>query len=346
MGDDKKKEDITSIENISDWEHDEDEDLSLFDQQDGEEEQNLEARPSLDEIESPFDESSTSIDLDSEDIQSFENESSFEELETFEPIDEVAQEHEELEDIQEEAQETDQAIYQEEKLEITLESYPQFTLKFKVRNKKHHKDILRILTEFDVLNDENESLFQRALNRGEVLIPRISEFVAITISHKLRFFVQQIEMGFSEEIFTSQHEEKLPSLQAHEVEVFDDSPTQTIKDKSEIMLSNSSLLENFKIEEYIGPVSAEKLVTIEKLDLPIQKDDLWDDGPEQENQELQTPYFKKAHQELQETLRGIALHKKANAVIAIQYQHILNKSAEETAYHVIVTGTLVWAKKK
>jgi hypothetical protein len=61
-------------------------------------------------------------------------------------------------------------------------------------------DIIIILKEYGILKAEDEDAAKESMKRSRYLIPRISEFVAITLCHKLRRFDINIIMGLTEQI--------------------------------------------------------------------------------------------------------------------------------------------------
>ena len=67
-----------------------------------------------------------------------------------------------------------------------------------VRNIKYKEDaesILSLLKEFGVVTDKNLNETKLALDIGSLLIPQISEYAAIVLSHKFRRFDCDIEFG-------------------------------------------------------------------------------------------------------------------------------------------------------
>jgi hypothetical protein len=61
-------------------------------------------------------------------------------------------------------------------------------------------DIAQILLELKVISDQDEETTREMLTRGQLLIPRLSEYAAIYLCHKLRRFDVEILMGLTEEI--------------------------------------------------------------------------------------------------------------------------------------------------
>ena len=89
-----------------------------------------------------------------------------------------------------------------------VEGNPSFSVLLKdIKYIEDVHDILSLLKELELLTDSEETVKQRLL-RGHLLVPRISEFAAIFLAHKLRRFDIDIQVGLSDEIHPPKHQEK------------------------------------------------------------------------------------------------------------------------------------------
>ncbi|MGE3610197.1 MAG: hypothetical protein AB7I27_11460 [Bacteriovoracaceae bacterium] len=215
-----------------------------------------------------------------------------------------------------------------------VEANPSFGLLLKnIKYSEDVEDILSIIKEYKLLNDSEEVVKSR-LQRGRLFIPRISEYAAIFLSHKLRRFDLDIQMGLSDEIHPPKHQEA-PELgvvskyglfqnQSHHFE-FDHSKL----DFSQIVISTTSNLDGYHIVKYLGVVSENKII-----DQGLVED-------EHSNEIL--PLY----QELADRLKAHALSRKANAVIGLNYQltPLPADFGSSLKYRLTCTGNLVWVNK-
>ena len=87
-----------------------------------------------------------------------------------------------------------------------VEGNPSFSVLIKnVRFIEDVQDILTLLRELKLLTEADEDQVESRLMRGQLLVPRISEFAAIMLAHKLRRFDIDIQVGLSDEIHPPKH---------------------------------------------------------------------------------------------------------------------------------------------
>ncbi len=229
---------------------------------------------------------------------------------------------------------------------IPMEHIPSFSLKITgIHDKYDGEDVLRILREFLNYSDDEENLWIRAVERGEVLIPRVGEYVAITIAHKLRHINARFQLGLSEEIFDTPVEEiqKGPvnhhTLSLNKSYSYDAEKTRVpIK---EVLTSTTAQIENAQIKNYFGIAMEEKTVDIMEYHSNIIELNTLDE----KTKEFEQFGFKDVYRELIDRLKHHAMNKNANGVINIQFQNIpLPK--EDYLYKIICSGTLVWIEKR
>jgi uncharacterized protein YbjQ (UPF0145 family) len=218
---------------------------------------------------------------------------------------------------------------------MSAEGNPSFSVLIKnVRFIEDVTDIMSLLRELDLLSDEEEQMKAR-LMRGTLLVPRISEYAAIYLAHKLRRFDIDISVGLSDEIHPPKHKDEsearvvsknhLYQNQSHHFQ-FDDSKI----DLAHVIVSATPSLEGYQVLRYLGVASEHKMV-----DARAVEDESGSEIPE-------------LYKELAQKLKAHAVKARANAVIGLNYQLTPLPSefgASGTKYRVSCTGNLVWVNK-
>jgi uncharacterized protein YbjQ (UPF0145 family) len=218
---------------------------------------------------------------------------------------------------------------------MATEGNPSFSVLIKnVRFIEDINDIISLLRELTLLVDTEEQVKSR-LMRGMLLVPRVSEYAAIFLAHKLRRFDIDIQVGLSDEIHPPKHQEtpetgivskfNLFQNQAHHFH-FDDPKLEL----SQIIVAATPSLEGHQVLRYMGVASEHKM-----LDSQIVEDENSDEVP-------------RHYQELAQKLKAHALKAHANAVVGLNYQ--LTPIPSEFGmgghkYRLTCTGNLVWVNK-
>ncbi len=216
-----------------------------------------------------------------------------------------------------------------------VEGNPSFSvLVKKVRYLEDIEDILTLLRELKLLTDPEEQVKAR-LMRGTLLIPRVSEFVAVFLAHKLRRFDLDLLVGPSEEIHPSKHHEtpetgivsrhSLYQNQSHSFH-FDDARLEL----TQIIVAATPSLDGHQVVKYLGVASEHKILDGQMVE---------DEGSSE------VPLL---YQELAQKLRAHALKARANAVVGLNYQLTpipTEFGARGNRYRLTCTGNLVWVNK-
>ena len=216
-----------------------------------------------------------------------------------------------------------------------VEGNPSFSVLVKnVRYLEDVNDILSMLKELNLMSDTEEQMKGR-LMRGNLLIPRVSEYAAIFLAHKLRRFDVDIQVGLSDEIHPPKHQEapeigmvskfNLYQNQAHHFHF--DSPYVDI---SQIIVSATSSLEGHQVIKYLGVASEHKT-----LDGHVVENESSDEIP-------------RHYSELAQKLKAHAMKAHANAVVGLNYQLTPLPSdfgGIHNRYRLTCTGNLVWVNK-
>jgi uncharacterized protein YbjQ (UPF0145 family) len=218
---------------------------------------------------------------------------------------------------------------------MATEGNPSFSVLVKnVRFIEDVNDIIILLKELNLLTDAEDQVKGR-LMRGMLLIPRISEYSAIFLAHKLRRFDIDIQVGLSDEIHPPKHQEtpetgivskfNLYQNQNHHFH-FDDPKLEM----SQIIVAATQSLEGYHVLRYMGVASEHKM-----LDSHIVENE--------DSEEIPRHY-----QELAQKLKAHALKAHSNAVVGLNYQ--LTPIPSEFGmgghkYRLTCTGNLVWVNK-
>ena len=206
-----------------------------------------------------------------------------------------------------------------------------------VRNVKFVEDvndIIILLKELQLMSDTEEETRKR-LTRGHLLVPRISEFAAILLTHKLRRFDIDIQMGLSDEIHPPKHHEapeaglsskhSLHQNQSHNFHF--DHPKLEI---SQVIISATPTLQGYQVIRYLGVASEHRTVPADLVE-------------DESNEEVPRYY-----QELAQKLRAHAVKAHSNAIVGLNYQLTPIPSEYGGAghkYRLSCTGNLVWVNK-
>ncbi len=215
------------------------------------------------------------------------------------------------------------------------EGNPSFSLLIKnVRFIEDINDIVALLNDFKLLVDSEDQTKAR-LMRGMLLVPRVSEFTAIFLAHKLRRFDIDIEVGLSDEIHPPRHQERPEigivskhSLYQNQNHHFNfENPKFDISD---IIISASSTLDGYQVVRYLGIASEHKIVGGHIVE-------------DESSEEVILLYH-----ELAQKLKVHALKANSNAVVGLNYQLTPLPSDFGVGghkYRLSCTGNLVWIKK-
>lgn len=218
---------------------------------------------------------------------------------------------------------------------IGAEGNPSFSVLIKnVRYLEDVNDIMILMKELGLAVDTEEQMRAR-LMRGNLLVPRISEFAAVLLAHKLRRFDIDIQVGLSDEIHPPKHGEapetgivskySLYQNQTHHFH-FDDPKLEI----SQIIVAATPALEGYQVVRYLGVASEHKM-----LEGHLVEDETSSEIP-------------RYYHELAQKLKAHALKAHSNAVVGLNYQLTPLPSEYGMAgakYRLTCTGNLVWVNK-
>jgi len=217
----------------------------------------------------------------------------------------------------------------------SMEANPSFSVLIKnIHFLEDIPDVISLLKEFGLLTDSPEETRAR-LARGQLLIPRISEYTAIYLAHTLRRFDMEVELGLSELIHKPKDGEKPDVGIVSKKQLYQNHSHHFDFNHSKISLSDirvvaTSSMEGFEILHYLGVASEHKFIDGETLE-------------NEDSEEVLNLY-----QELANKLKAHALKANSNAVVGLTYQ--LTPLPSEAVlgrpkYRLSCTGNLVWVNK-
>lgn len=161
-----------------------------------------------------------------------------------------------------------------------------------LRYKEDQEDIIIMLKEYGIIKEGQEEEFKTRLERGGLLIPRISEYAAIFLSHKLRRFDIEIKMGPSDLVKEPKnykaHEDR-GLITKHNVHMNKKENINFEKKlPNDFYLTTLNKPENKEVLKYLGIVTA-KVYYEEKSTTNADK---WNESLELLNQKLKNEAYK------------------------------------------------------
>lgn len=220
---------------------------------------------------------------------------------------------------------------------ITLGGNPPFSILIRgVKFSEDADEILRLLSEHDLLKDGQKEIYQRGLSNGSILISQLSEYSAIYLAHKLRRLDIELSIGLSDEIHPKKGVEKEFRGLIHKGRI-DTNKIQSANLRREdlkrenIITSTLSILEGLTVERYLGIITATHKIGISDLDSLSSID-----SKENQNESYNT-YYKILVDELKEK----AIKLGGNAIIGINFS--LTPIEPSGEYQLSTVGNVVWA---
>lgn len=230
-----------------------------------------------------------------------------------------------------------------------------------VRGIKFQEDadtIIALLREYKIATKENESEFIRAIGYGNLLIPQINEYLAILLTHKLRRLDCSLEMGLSDQIQPPKNGDINPRGLTNKSNAHQNRFEHFSKDDSpiilpEFMITSTNQVLGHKILNYIGIETAFKIIETDDLDRLYFIQNSLSQNLESLNEETKEVYddftseFKKIYSDLITEIKNSALLKNANALIGVTYglTPYMNQSTV-SKYQITCTATMAVITKE
>ena len=238
-----------------------------------------------------------------------------------------------------------------------------------IRYEEDAESILDLLEEFGVMTAQNEKDIKMSLDLGTLLIPQISEYMAIVLAHKLRRFDLDLEVGLSDEVHPSKSGDSNPRGLIKKENLKQNKLLQVKLDEIEfkitdIILSTTNSIEGYKIDHYLGIESCFAIVDEDELErlnyvqqTKRQSSELIDYQISEDDQKTTKSTFEDyqesfnaLYDDLKSQLRQKALLKKANALLGFNYQvspvQFDKGHQRSAAYHITCSATLASISKE
>jgi uncharacterized protein YbjQ (UPF0145 family) len=257
-----------------------------------------------------------------------------------------------------------------------------------IKDVKFHEDVDSIcesLMDLKIIDSDRQEHCKESLTRGQMLIPRLSEYAAIILCHKLRHFDIEILMGLTEELHPPKSYESNDRGLSSKYTVYNNRKNHfNFKNNSstdEILTSTLPNIQDHQIIKYIGIITETKQITTQELtqsttiedeivnqfsdnerstinELRVTKENInastskvvesifgHESGKSDNKLKLDTIYS-----ELLEKLKLKALKKEANGIVGINFSitpiTIENYLSNGPKYQILCTGNMVWIEKK
>ena len=254
-----------------------------------------------------------------------------------------------------------------------------------IKDLKYYEDIdsiAEVIYDLKLSKDSDLNALKASLQRGQLLLPRLSEYVAIIIAHKLRKFDIEILMGLTEEISPPKSYESNDKGYTSKKTLYNNkSYHKKFSNNEDIITTSLPQLSEYKIVEHLGLIS--HIITLS--DDELSKSSLLEDQIlsredfshkekieslrlERENNLAAQSEYVKIDQLMEKSstgtnsqdldnlyklaideLKNKALKLKANSVLGINFQ-VLPINIEQymkhgPKYQIMATGNLAWIEK-
>jgi len=246
-------------------------------------------------------------------------------------------------------------------------------------------EIVRILIELEIITSEDTKLTSDMLSRGQLLIPRLSEYAAIYLCHKLRRFDVDILMGLTEEISPPKSYNSNDRGPSSKRTIYSNKKHNFTFDKitqfDEVLATTLSQISNYQVVKYLGVITEVKKLTTSEMRESNIEDQIIEQVDSTQHDELHMAQIKReniiasesqnkfsyldfyhntsksksgikidsVYQELVSKLKVKAKDSNANGIIGINFS-INPISTEEylktgPEYQILCTGNMVWIEK-
>lgn len=250
---------------------------------------------------------------------------------------------------------------------MAQEGNPPFSIILKdIKYQEDVDDIIRLLVEYKIINEEDRQSAHAGLSRGSMLIPRLGEFAAISLCHKLRRYDLNILMGLTEEVNPAKDYESDDRGLTTKNNIYNNKNHSWKFEKqdiglNDIIVSTTPFIDGHDILEYISIVTESTTVDLsnfsnhgqlqEQINLKLKspEQDYYPFNSESEKTTT-TITLNDIYQSLIEKCRAHAIDKKGNALVGINFQ-ITPLVPEETLhsqtqYQITCSGSVVWVNKR
>ena len=218
--------------------------------------------------------------------------------------------------------------------DLSIEGNPPFSVILKsIKYQEDADEILSLLREFKIIKDDHIEDTKKSLDRGQMLIPRLSEYSAITLCHKLRRFDLDISMGLSQEMHSASSYESIDTGLVSKNTVYSNKKLYKSFNSDEILIediqiTNMNSFENFTIIENLSVKSKSLFINNEEL------------APENFDEN-----YSKYQTALADQLKSEAIHLDANALINFNIALIASPTNSQVT-NIVATANVVRIRPK
>ena len=218
--------------------------------------------------------------------------------------------------------------------DLSIEGNPPFSVILKsIKYQEDADEILSLLREFKIIKDDHIEDTKKSLDRGQMLIPRLSEYSAITLCHKLRRFDLDISMGLSQEMHSASSYESIDTGLVSKNTVYSNKKLYKSFNSDEILIediqiTNMNSFENFTIIENLSVKSKSLFINNEEL------------APESFDEN-----YSKYQIALADQLKSEAIHLDANALINFNIALIASPTNSQVT-NIVATANVVRIRPK
>lgn len=269
--------------------------------------------------------------------------------------------------------------------DYSVEGNPPFSIILKsIRYYEDLDEILEILIEHKIILADQLESTRSSLELGQYLIPRLGEFAAIMLCHKLRRYDLEIIMGLTEEVNPPKSYSSNDKGMTNKHTIFNNKRFYLKVDESfekgHVLTSTLGSVEGHHIRDYIGIVSHAQNYTPEEIQDQSLDENLYQFMSKENQARLEALRLKREnilasqsrlidrdiltakeaqkhdklkidhiYEQLVDELKNKAMAQKANGIVGINFT-ITPISIEQIVekgpqYQVLCTGNLVWLEK-
>ena len=251
---------------------------------------------------------------------------------------------------------------------MAKEGNPPFSIILKdIKFEEDLEDIVRLLIEFNVIDEAERENATNSLRRGSMLIPRLGEFAAISLCHKLRRFDINILMGLTEEVSPAKDYESHDRGLATKHNIYNNKQHSWRFEKADvglqdIIVTTTPYIEGHDIVDYISVVTESTIIDMadftnektleEEIKIEINKEgkSKKDFYPINNEVDESKSTLNDLYRSLVEKCKGHTLNSKGNALVGINFQItpliIDDPIHVHSRYQITCSGSVVWISKR
>jgi uncharacterized protein YbjQ (UPF0145 family) len=209
-------------------------------------------------------------------------------------------------------------------------------------------DILALLKEYQIVNASNEKDFIIGIKNKTLLIPKLSEFAAIFLAHKLRRFNIEIIVGLGHTIFNSS-ESLLSDKGTITKRQIKQNKKQAFKlpigktESLEMLSTTTTTLQGYTILKFLSVYTSTTMINQADYErLHFVQRQLENENIDPDDSKAFKKFknaFEQIHKDLLNEVKNEALLDGANAIIGVSYQTNPTFGNNQNLYQIVCSGT-------